>query len=101
MVSFQTFTNAEIAIRYALHREFRVFLRSMMDWVGASVIAPPPHVPIEFEIAAETGVHRGFFRDSRFYSTGDPAGYPRKMVRRWRYLAEDPAHGELSFAAGH
>ena len=71
-----------------------------MDWVGASVIAPRPHTPIEFELASEAGVRMGFFRDAQFYIAGDPAGYSRKLIRRWRYLAEEPAHGDLFSAAG-
>jgi hypothetical protein len=59
----------------------------MMEWVSASVIAPRPQTPIEFE-ASPPGTHVGYFRDSTFYSADDPAGYPRRLVRRWRYLEE-------------
>jgi len=67
-----------------------------MEWVGASVIAPRPKTPIEFEIAWETGVRTGYFHDSMFYCTGDTAGYPRRMVRRWRYV--DDASVRIDFA---
>lgn len=53
------------------------------------MIAPRQDVAIEFEIASEPGILRGAFRDLRFYSAGDATAYPRKMVRRWRYVAED------------
>ena len=59
-----------------------------MEWVGASVIAPRPNVPIEFEIASGSGINTGFFRDSMFYVDGEASGYPRKLIRRWRYLDE-------------
>ena len=59
-----------------------------MEWVGASVIAPRPNVPIEFEIAPGSGTCTGFFRDSMFFIDGEPAGYPRKLIRRWRYLED-------------
>jgi hypothetical protein len=71
-----------------------------MDWVGASVIAPRPHTPIEFELASEPGVRTGYFQDAQFYSAGDPAGYPRKLIRRWRYVAEEAALGDLFSATG-
>ena len=70
----------------------------MMDWVGASVIAPRPHTPIEFEIAAVTGIRTGSFRDSMFYTAGDPTGYPRKMIRRWRYVDEAVARVDFACA---
>lgn len=69
-----------------------------MDWVGASVIAPRPHTPIEFEIATETRTRTGYFRDSTFYSADDPAGYPRKMIRRWRYLDDAAARADFACA---
>ena len=67
-----------------------------MDWMGASVIAPRSNAPIEFEIAAEAGVRTGCFHDSQFYSAGDPAGYPRKLIRRWRYLADESTPAEVA-----
>lgn len=70
----------------------------MMDWVGASVIAPRAHTPIEFEIASESAVRTGYFFDSMFYGSGDPDGYPRKMIRRWRYLDEASERGDLMCA---
>jgi len=70
-----------------------------MEWVGASVIAPRPHTPIEFEIAAEAGIRTGYFHEAQFYSAGDPAGYPRKLIRRWRYLAEEPARADVACSA--
>jgi len=70
-----------------------------MDWVGASVLTPRPHAPIEFEVAAMAGVHRGYFHDSRFFSDGDAAGYPRKLVRRWRYVTEEAVPGDVSRAS--
>ena len=69
-----------------------------MEWVGASVIAPRPNAPIEFEIASGSGINTGFFRDSMFYGSGDPDGYPRKMIRRWRYLDEAAERGDLMCA---
>jgi hypothetical protein len=72
------------ALRFApVSRRTRI---QAMEWVGASVIAPRPNVPIEFEIASGNGINTGFFRDSLFYIGGDPSGYPRKLIRRWRYL---------------
>ncbi|HVT32777.1 MAG TPA: hypothetical protein VHE32_09015 [Rhodanobacteraceae bacterium] len=70
-----------------------------MEWVNASVIAPRPQTPIEFE--ASPGTHVGYFRDSMFYSSDDPAGYPRRMVRRWRYLdlGEDSACRDFTSAS--
>ncbi len=62
-----------------------------MEWIGASVIAPRPGVPIEFEIASETGVRKGFFRNAMFYAEGDAAGYPRRLIRRWRYADGETA----------
>jgi hypothetical protein len=62
----------------------------MMEWVSASAIAPRPQTPIEFE-ASSPGTHVGYFRDSTFFSADDPAGYPRRLVRRWRYLDEQAA----------
>ncbi|HVV97578.1 MAG TPA: hypothetical protein VHC92_10610 [Rhodanobacteraceae bacterium] len=70
-----------------------------MDWVGASVIAPRPQTPIEFEVASLPGTHVGHFRDSMFYSVDDPAGYPRRLVRRWRYLDEESARSDPFCAA--
>jgi hypothetical protein len=70
----------------------------MMEWVGASVIAPRPQTPIEFEIASETAVRTGYFRDSMFYCAADPAGYPRKLVRRWRYLTDESARKDFACA---
>ena len=69
-----------------------------MEWVGASVIAPRPKAPIEFEIASETGIRTGYFQDSMFYCAGDPAGYPRRMIRRWRYLDEESARTDFACA---
>lgn len=71
-----------------------------MEWVGASVIAPRPYTPIEFQIASETGMRTGHFRDSMFYSHDDPAGYPRRMIRRWRYLEEQSARSDFACAIG-
>ena len=70
----------------------------MTEWVGASVIAPRPHAPIEFQIGSETGIRTGCFHDSMFFSAGDPAGYPRKMIRRWRYLDETLAREDFACA---
>ena len=70
-----------------------------MDWVGASVIAPRPNVPIEFEIAPGSGIRAGCFHDSMFYIDGEPAGYPRKLIRRWRYVDDIPARSD--FACAH
>lgn len=69
-----------------------------MEWVGASVIAPRPHTPIEFEIAFEAGTRTGNFHDSMFYSDGDPAGYPRRMIRRWRYVDDALARHDFACA---
>jgi len=71
-----------------------------MEWVGASVIAPRPNTPIEFEIASETVARKGYFSDSMFYCDGDPAGYPRRMIRRWRYLEEESARSDFACAIG-
>ncbi|HEV7489185.1 MAG TPA: hypothetical protein VGO25_00165 [Rhodanobacteraceae bacterium] len=60
------------------------------------MIAPRPKTPIEFEIASETGIRTGYFQDSMFYCNGDPDGYPRRMIRRWRYL--DDASARMDFA---
>ncbi|HJT97216.1 MAG TPA: hypothetical protein VJ696_02790 [Rhodanobacteraceae bacterium] len=72
----------------------------MTQWVGASVIAPRPHTPIEFEIASEPGTRTGYFHESMFFSDGDAAGWPRRMIRRWRYLEEDAARDDLACAPG-
>jgi len=69
--------------------EFRFPEIQTMNWFGASVIAPRSYAPIEFEIAAQTGVLTGYFHDSMFYSDGEAAGYPRKLVRRWRYRVDE------------
>jgi hypothetical protein len=69
-----------------------------MEWVGASVIAPRPHTPIEFEIASEKGIRTGLFHDSMFYIAGEATGYPRKMIRRWRYLDDATARIDLACA---
>ena len=69
-----------------------------MDWVGASVIAPRPDTPIEFEVVAEHGSRIGHFRDSTFYCIGEAAGYPRKLIRRWRYADENAARGNFACA---
>ena len=71
-----------------------------MDWFGASVIAPRPFAPIEFEIATQAGVLTGYFNEARFFSEGDAAGYPRKLVRRWRYLADETAPLDALAAVG-
>lgn len=71
-----------------------------MDWFGASVIAPRPFAPIEFEIAVHADVLTGYFNEARFFSEGDAAGYPRKLVRRWRYLAEESAPLAVPAAIG-
>jgi len=72
-----------------------------MDWFGASVIAPRPYAPIEFEIASQAGVLTGYFRDSLFFCHGDLTGYPRKMVRRWRYRADENAPLDAQEAIGN
>jgi hypothetical protein len=72
----------------------------MIEWVGASVIAPRPRVPIEFQIASEPGTRMGYFHESKFYEHGDPAGYPRRMIRRWRYLSEESAREDYACAVG-
>lgn len=72
-----------------------------MDWVGASVIAPRPDTPIEFEIASETRARTGYFHESMFFSNGEAAGYPRKMIRRWRYLDEAAARADFACAIQH
>jgi hypothetical protein len=69
-----------------------------MEWVGASVIAPRPNVPIEFEIASGSGINTGHFRDSMFYIDGEMAGYPRKLIRRWRYLDDASARSDFACA---
>jgi hypothetical protein len=40
----------------------------------------------------------GLFRDSMFYSADDPAGYPRKMIRRWRYLDDAATRADFACA---
>jgi hypothetical protein len=70
----------------------------MMEWVGASVIAPRPQTPIEFQIASEPGTRTGYFCESMFYSAGDPAGYPRKLIRRWRYVDDGMARSDFACA---
>jgi hypothetical protein len=70
----------------------------MLEWIGASVIAPRPQTPIEFEIASVPGVRTGYFRESMFYSLGDPAGYPRKLIRRWRYLGDSAVRNDFACA---
>lgn len=69
-----------------------------MEWVGASVIAPRPYVPIEFEIASGKGICAGNFHDSMFYIDGEPAGYPRKLIRRWRYVDDASARSDFACA---
>lgn len=69
-----------------------------MEWVGASVIAPRPKTPIEFEIASQAGIRTGYFQDSMFYCAGDPDGYPRRMIRRWRYLDDAPERIDFAVA---
>jgi hypothetical protein len=70
----------------------------MMEWVGASVIAPRPHTPIEFEIAARPGTRTGYFHDAMFYGADESAGYPRKLIRRWRYIEENALRDPLARA---
>jgi hypothetical protein len=70
----------------------------MLEWIGASVIAPRPHTPIEFEIASKPGIRTGYFREAMFYSAGDPAGYPRKLIRRWRYIDDGTARNDFACA---
>lgn len=70
----------------------------MLEWIGASVIAPRPRTPIEFEIASEPGIRTGYFSESMFYRVGDPAGYPRKLIRRWRYIDDGVARADFACA---
>jgi hypothetical protein len=72
-----------------------------MDWLGASVFAPRPDTAIEFQIAAEAGSHRGYFRGSMFFIDGDASGYPRRMVRRWRYADEASVRSDDTLAAAN
>jgi hypothetical protein len=90
-----------VLLKATLHAcNYIFFLRHVMEWVGASVIAPRPHTPIEFEIAAHPGVRAGYFHEGQFYIAGDPAAYPRKLIKRWRYLAEEPAPTDVAYGGG-
>jgi hypothetical protein len=67
-----------------------------MEWFGASVIAPRENAAIEFELAGERAPSTGSYRDATFFDGRDTVGYPRRLVRRWRY-----ASASASDACGH
>jgi hypothetical protein len=58
-----------------------------MEWFGASVIAPRENASLEFELAGERTLRSGSYRDATFFDGSDAIGYPRRLVRRWRYAS--------------